>query len=154
MILGWQYSSKLCCWSVLLVFSIQLKRIQGMEIFVSMWAVVFEIVDGIWDYRNPTIVCLGTCSVLSLTEAKERLWCGCGNKIFVIESQTLAIEVWFIFCSFVKRGKSTIFSFKIDKGNIRKSMTKTKPDIVNSNMMKKNFFFFFDLIPVTSYSIN
>jgi len=48
--------------------------------------------DGAWDLYNPTIVCLGSASILSLAEANHFLWCACGPELFVLDTQTLGTE--------------------------------------------------------------
>ena len=49
--------------------------------------------EGNWDLSNPTIVCLDTNGVLSMTEVVGHLWCGCGSNVYVVNTVTLAIEV-------------------------------------------------------------
>ncbi|XP_066915965.1 rho guanine nucleotide exchange factor 10-like isoform X2 [Clytia hemisphaerica] len=49
-------------------------------------------VEGNWDLSNPTIVCLDTNGVLSMTEVVGHLWCGCASNVYVVNTVTLAIE--------------------------------------------------------------
>ncbi len=55
--------------------------------------------DASWDFENPTIVCLGKSAVMNVTEAGGRLWCACGNTIYIMDINTLGIEVSAFFSS-------------------------------------------------------
>ena len=59
-----------------------------------------------WDFENPTIVCLSNNAVMNLTEARGRLWCASGNCIYVLDVETLGIEV------------NLFFSFSYSKKNL------------------------------------
>jgi len=57
---------------------------------------MYVYVDGQWDFNNYHIVTLGesSVSVRCLTVvANQRIWCAHRNRVHVVDSETLKIEV-------------------------------------------------------------
>lgn len=61
----------------------------------DVWKFVFlfEFLGPTWDLSNPTVLSLSLNPVMSIVISCDRLWCASGSAIFVVDVDTMLVEV-------------------------------------------------------------
>lgn len=68
-----------------------------MYYYIPLFLLSFVTEDGTWNAEPQKIVMLGVLPVRSLLVLEDTIWAASGGQIFIINTETHAVEVYFIY---------------------------------------------------------